>query len=173
MRNICDAAKLTTNSQSTDAQTANLHEIEANTRRIMDDIHMKEERTIKSWTQRKNALDECFQYVIFEKSSKEALTWLNDTEQSYMSKFQSLAATPNQRDEIKRVYKEFAEFAERLRNQQGYVNLLIELSPKLLESSSRYGSNIAAWANKVIIKIIFFGRREQTIVYGQQTKDRI
>lgn len=32
---------------------------------------MKEERTIKSWTNRKNSLDECFQYVIFEKSSKE------------------------------------------------------------------------------------------------------
>jgi glycosyltransferase involved in cell wall biosynthesis len=38
---------------------------------IMDDIHLREERTIKSWTNRKNALDECFQYVIFEKSSKE------------------------------------------------------------------------------------------------------
>ena len=38
---------------------------------IMDDIHIKEERTIKSWTNRKNSLDECFQYVIFEKSSKE------------------------------------------------------------------------------------------------------
>ena len=37
----------------------------------MDDIHLREERTIKSWTNRKNALDECFQYVIFEKSSKE------------------------------------------------------------------------------------------------------
>ena len=37
----------------------------------MDDIHVREERTIKSWTNRKNALDECFQYVIFEKSSKE------------------------------------------------------------------------------------------------------
>ncbi len=35
------------------------------------------------------------------------------------------------------------------KNQQGYVNLLIELSPKLLESSIRYGNNIAIWANKV------------------------
>lgn len=147
MRNICDAAKLTGTTQASQAAaTASLHEIEANTRRIMDEIHMKEERTIKSWTLRKKALDECFQYVIFEKSSKEALTWLNDTEQSYLARFQTLGSN---RDEIKRVYKEFAEFAERLRNQQGYVNLLIELSPKLLESSSRYGPSIASWANKV------------------------
>lgn len=149
MRNICDAAKLSGTSQSSQAAAqANLNEIEANTRRIMDEIHMKEERTIKSWTQRKNALDECFQYVIFEKSSKEALAWLHESEQSYVAKFQTLGSN---RDEIKRVYKEFAEFADRLRNQQGYVNLLIELSPKLLESSSRYGPSIAAWANKVSV----------------------
>lgn len=36
-----------------------------------------------------------------------------------------------------------------LKNQQGYVNLLIELSPKLLESSIRYGNQISAWSNKV------------------------
>ena len=36
-----------------------------------------------------------------------------------------------------------------VKNQQGYVNLLIELSPKLLETSIRYGNNIAVWANKV------------------------
>jgi hypothetical protein len=40
----------------------------------MDEIHVREERTIKSWTTRKNALDECLQYVIFEKSSKEVIT---------------------------------------------------------------------------------------------------
>jgi arsenate reductase-like glutaredoxin family protein len=113
MRNICDAK------MSTQA----LSEIEANTRHIMDEIHTKEERTIKSWTQRKNALDECFQYVIFEKSSKEALAWLHESEQSYMTKFQTLGSN---RDEFKRVYKEFAEFADRLRNQQ--VQLIFFLS---------------------------------------------
>jgi hypothetical protein len=50
---------------------------------------------------------------------------------------------------MKKLYKEFCEFTDRLKNQQGYVNLLIELSPKLLESSIRYGNNIAIWANKV------------------------
>ena len=50
---------------------------------------------------------------------------------------------------MKRLYKEFCEFTDRLKNQQGYVNLLIELSPKLLESSVRYGNQIAYWSNKV------------------------
>ncbi len=112
----------------------------------MDDIHSKEERTIKSWTNRKNALDECFQYVIFEKSSKEALAWLHESELNYLNKFQSLSSN---KEEMKKLYKEFCDFTDRLKNQQGYVNLLIELSPKLLESSIRYGNNIAMWANKV------------------------
>lgn len=148
MRNICDTAKSATPAMQAQ-QAASLHEIEANTRRIMDEIHMKEERTIKSWTKRKNALDECYQYVIFEKSSKEALAWLHQSEQCYVSKFQQTLAS-NNRDEIKRLYKEFAEFADQVRTQQEYVNVLIELSPKLLESSSsRFAANIAAWANKV------------------------
>ncbi|RMZ94451.1 Triple functional domain [Brachionus plicatilis] len=137
MRNICDAKMTNSNI---------LHEIEKNTKQIMDDIHLREERTIKSWTNRKNSLDECFQYVIFEKSSKEALAWLAECEASYLGKFQNLG---HDRDEMKKLYKEFCEFTERLKNQQGYVNLLIELSPKLLESSIRYGNNIAMWANKV------------------------
>lgn len=150
VRNICDANKMNSgNSNSTANNSAVLADIEAQTRRIMDEIHAKEERTIKSWTSRKNALDECFQYVIFEKSSKEALVWLNESEASYLNKFQALSSTSNKADEMDKLYKEFCEFAEKLRNQQGYVNLLIELSPKLLESSVRYGNNIAVWANKV------------------------
>jgi hypothetical protein len=63
-----------------------------------------------------------------------------------LNKFQNLG---NNKDEMKKLYKDFCEFTDRLKNQQGYVNLLIELSPKLLESSVRYGANIAMWANKV------------------------
>ena len=136
LRNICDA-KMNANA---------LADIESNTKKIMDEIHVKEEKTIKSWTNRKNALDECFQYVIFEKSSKEALVWLNESENSYLSKFQTLG---NNKEEMDKLYKEFCEFTDKLRNQQGYVNMLIELSPKLLESSIRYGNSIAMWANKV------------------------
>jgi triple functional domain protein len=144
LRNICDA-KLNTNPLL-------FGEIESSIKKIMDEIHAKEERTIKSWTMRKNSLDECFQYVIFEKSSKEALVWLNESENSYLQKFQnlgSLSENENREIEIDKLYKEFCDFTEKLRNQQGYVNLLIELSPKLLESSIRYGNNIAMWANKV------------------------
>jgi hypothetical protein len=143
LRNICDAKV---------SNAAALADIEAATRKIMDEIHAKEERTIKSWTSRKNALDECFQYVIFEKSSKEALVWLNESETSYLNKFQTLGSGnggATAKEDMDRLYKEFCEFTDKLRNQQGYVNLLIELSPKLLESSIRYGANIALWANKV------------------------
>lgn len=102
IRNICDAKKPTTF----------INEIEMNTKKIMDDIHLREERTIKSWNKRKNALDECFQYVIFEKSSKEALAWLHDNELNYSNKFQNVS---NNKDEMKRFYKEFCEFTERLK----------------------------------------------------------
>ena len=94
---------------------------------------MREERTIKSWTNRKNALDECFQYVIFEKSSKEvnfthiygtkyqkikkiiplkALSWLHESELNYLNKFQNLGTN---KDEMKKLYKEFCEFTDRLK----------------------------------------------------------
>jgi hypothetical protein len=51
------------------------------------------------------------------------------------------------------------------------VNLLIELSPKLLETSIRYGNNIAIWANKVETRYKEFfnvmSKVQQT--YGLQT----
>lgn len=162
LRNICDAKM----------NTAVLADIESNTKKIMDDIHNREERTIKSWTNRKNALDECFQYVIFEKSSKEALAWLNESEASYLSKFQNLS---NNKDEMKKLYKEFCEFTDRLKNQQGYINLLIELSPKLLESSVRYGNNIAIWSNKVETRYKEFFNLMSKVqqAYGLQVNNQI
>ena len=102
IRNICDAKK----------QTTFINEIELNTKKIMDDIHLKEERTIKSWNKRKNALDECYQYVIFEKSSKEALAWLHENEINYLNKFQNVS---NNKDEMKKLYKEFCELTDRLK----------------------------------------------------------
>ena len=102
IRNICDAKKSTTF----------INEIELNTKKIMDDIHLREERTIKSWNKRKNALDECYQYVIFEKSSKEALAWLHDNEINYLNKFQNVN---NNKDEMKKLYKEFTDLTDRLK----------------------------------------------------------
>jgi hypothetical protein len=102
IRTICDAKKTTTF----------INEIELNTKKIMDDIHLKEERTIKSWSKRKNALDECYQYVIFEKSSKEALSWLHDNEINYLNKFKNLT---NDKDEMKKLYKEFCDLTDRLK----------------------------------------------------------
>jgi hypothetical protein len=102
IRNICDAKK----------QTAFINEIELNTKKIMDDIHLKEERTIKSWNKRKNSLDECYQYVIFEKSSKEALAWLHENEINYLNKFQNVS---NNKEEMKKLYKEFCELTDRLK----------------------------------------------------------
>ena len=78
----------------------------------MDDVHLKEERTIKSWNKRKNSLDECYQYVIFEKSSKEALAWLHENEINYLNKFQNVS---NNKDEMKKLYREFCELTDRLK----------------------------------------------------------
>jgi hypothetical protein len=102
IRNICDAKKT----------SLNINSIESNIKKIMDDIHLREERTLKSWNSRKTALDECFQYIIFEKSSKEALAWLHENEMHYLNKFQHLN---DNKDEMKKLYIEFCEFTDRLK----------------------------------------------------------
>lgn len=116
LRNICDAKKYSN-------CVLNQHDVELNTKYMIDDINSREERTIKSWNNRKNALDECFQYIIFEKSSKEALAWLQENENNYLSKFQAISQS---KDEMKRFFKEFCDFTERLK-----VSLFIEKRVKL------------------------------------------
>jgi hypothetical protein len=49
-----------------------------------------------------------FFFVLFAK----ALAWLHESEQSYLNKFQNLG---NNKDEMKKLYKEFCEFTDRLK----------------------------------------------------------
>ena len=43
---------------------------------ILDDLLRQEDRVLESWTQKKKRLDQCLQYVLFERSARQVRTKL-------------------------------------------------------------------------------------------------
>jgi len=52
---------------------------------ILEKLLSQENKVLEHWTQRKKRLDQCQQYVLFERSAKQAIEWIHDTGEIYLS----------------------------------------------------------------------------------------
>jgi hypothetical protein len=52
---------------------------------ILEKLLCQENKVLEHWTQRKKRLDQCQQYVLFERSAKQAIEWIHDTGEIYLS----------------------------------------------------------------------------------------
>jgi hypothetical protein len=52
---------------------------------ILEKLLSQENKVLEHWTQRKKRLDHCQQYVLFERSAKQAIEWIHDTGEIYLS----------------------------------------------------------------------------------------
>jgi hypothetical protein len=52
---------------------------------ILEKVLCQENKVLEHWTQRKKRLDQCQQYVLFERSAKQAIEWIHDTGEIYLS----------------------------------------------------------------------------------------
>lgn len=52
---------------------------------ILEELLSKENKVLEHWTQRKKRLDQCHQYVLFERSAKQALEWISETGELYLT----------------------------------------------------------------------------------------
>ncbi|CDQ72093.1 unnamed protein product [Oncorhynchus mykiss] len=80
---------------------------ETQVKNILNELLQRENRVLHFWTMRKRRLDQCQQYVVFERSAKQALEWIHDTGEFYLSTHTSTGSSIHHTQELLKEHEDF------------------------------------------------------------------
>nr|XP_033331706.1 triple functional domain protein isoform X2 [Megalopta genalis] len=106
---------------------------------ILEELLSKENRVLEYWTQRKKRLDQCHQYVLFERSAKQALEWIRETGELYLATHTNVGKNRIENEQLLREHNEFKGAAKETRER---VKLLIQLADNLVEKGHAHAAAI-------------------------------
>ncbi|XP_030560757.1 triple functional domain protein isoform X1 [Drosophila novamexicana] len=120
---------------------------EAHVKSKLDKLLTQENQVLDFWTLRKKSLDQCQQFVLFERSAKQAIEWIHNTGEGYLSSRTNLVGIT--REETEGLLKEHNEFRSTAKETRERVKLLIQLADSLVEKGHAHASSIKQWVASV------------------------
>ncbi|XP_012230227.2 kalirin isoform X2 [Linepithema humile] len=106
---------------------------------ILEELVGKENKVLEYWTQRKKRLDQCHQYVLFERSAKQALEWIRETGELYLATHINVGKNRIENEQLLQEHNEFKGAAKETRER---VKLLIQLADNLVERGHAHAAAI-------------------------------
>ncbi|CAL8069824.1 unnamed protein product [Orchesella dallaii] len=119
---------------------------EAKVKAILDKLLAQENKVMQFWTTKKKHLDQCLQYIMFECSAKQALDWIHDTGDFYLSTHTEVGRI---REETEALLLEHNEFKATAKETRERVKLLIQLADSLVEKGHVHATDIKQWVAAV------------------------
>ncbi|MCJ8730057.1 hypothetical protein PDJAM_G00113080 [Pangasius djambal] len=129
---------------------------ETQVKAILSELLQRENRVLHFWTQKKKRLDQCQQYVLFERHVKQALDWLQDTGEQYLSTHTSPGETT---EKTQGLLKDYEEFRVSAKQTQEKVKLLIQLAGSLVEKGHVHVAELKRWVSTVDRRYRDFSQR--------------
>uniref|UniRef100_A0A8C8SWB0 Trio Rho guanine nucleotide exchange factor n=1 Tax=Pelusios castaneus TaxID=367368 RepID=A0A8C8SWB0_9SAUR len=112
---------------------------EQQVKNILNELFQRENRVLHYWTMRKRRLDQCQQYVVFERSAKQALEWIHDNGEFYLSTHTSTGSSIHHTQELLKEHEEFQFTAKQTKER---VKLLIQLADGFCEKGHAHAAEI-------------------------------
>ncbi|XP_055749747.1 triple functional domain protein isoform X3 [Salvelinus fontinalis] len=119
---------------------------EQQVKNILNELLQRENRVLHFWTMRRRRLDQCQQYVVFERSAKQALEWIHDTGEFYLSTHTSTGSSIHHTQEL---LKEHEDFHITARQTKERVKLLIQLADGFCDKGHSHAVDIKKWVTVV------------------------
>ncbi|XP_058878264.1 triple functional domain protein isoform X9 [Acipenser ruthenus] len=119
---------------------------EQQVKNILNELLQRENRVLHFWTMRKRRLDQCQQYVVFERSAKQALEWIHDTGEFYLSTHTSTGSSIHHTQELLKEHEEFQITAKQTKER---VKLLIQLADGFCDKGHSHAVEIKKWVTAV------------------------
>ncbi|XP_061616250.1 triple functional domain protein-like isoform X1 [Phyllopteryx taeniolatus] len=110
---------------------------------ILNDLLERESRLLYLWTLKKERLDQCQQYVVFERCAKQALERIHDTAEVYLSVHFSAGSSIQYRQEMLKEQEYFHTIAKHI---EECVKLLIQLADGYCNTGHSHAAEIKKWA---------------------------
>ncbi|XP_047667452.1 triple functional domain protein-like isoform X2 [Tachysurus fulvidraco] len=134
------------NSVNMPGMLAQIKAPEQQVKNILNELLQRENRVLHFWTMRKRRLDHCQQYVVFERSAKQALEWIHDTGEFYLSTHTSTGSSIHHTQELLKEHEEFQITAKQTKER---VKLLIQLADGFCEKGHSHAGEIKKWVVSV------------------------
>ncbi|AWO95656.1 hypothetical protein SMAX5B_015273 [Scophthalmus maximus] len=96
---------------------------------ILSELLQRENRVLHFWTLKKRRLDQCQQYLMFQSHTQQALDWLQQSGDHYLTTHTSPGANMAETQELLNQHREFCVSAK---HTQEKVHLLIQLAESML-----------------------------------------
>ncbi|XP_031337213.1 kalirin-like [Photinus pyralis] len=142
---------------------------ESRVKGILEKLLTQENKVLEHWTQRKKRLDQCQQFVLFERSARQAIEWIHDTGDCYLTTHATnLGTNIEETESLLREHNEFKGTAKETRER---VKLLIQLADSLVEKGHAHASAIKQWVAAVDNRYKDFSSRMD--LYRQQLEDML
>ncbi|CAL8297080.1 unnamed protein product [Lota lota] len=119
---------------------------EQQVKNILNELLQRENRVLHFWTMRKRRLDQCQQYVLFERSAKQALEWIHDTGEFYLSTHTSTGSSIHHTQELLKEHEDFHITAKQTKER---VKLLIQLADGFCDKGHSHAVEIKKWVTAV------------------------
>ncbi|XP_069472762.1 kalirin isoform X2 [Ambystoma mexicanum] len=113
---------------------------------ILSELLQRENRVLHFWTLKKRRLDQCQQYVVFERSAKQALDWIQEAGEYYLSTHTSAGESI---EETQGLLKEYADFRVPAKQTKEKVKLLIQLADSFVEKGHVHATELKKWVTTV------------------------
>uniref|UniRef100_S4RVV0 Trio Rho guanine nucleotide exchange factor a n=1 Tax=Petromyzon marinus TaxID=7757 RepID=S4RVV0_PETMA len=113
---------------------------------ILGELLQRENRVLHHWTVRKRRLEQCQQYVLFERSAKQVLSWIHDTGEFYLSTHSCTGQTP---DESRALLQEHDSFSSSAKRVCVRVKLLLGLAESFLAKGHAHAVDFRQWVTAV------------------------
>ncbi|XP_043921535.1 triple functional domain protein [Protopterus annectens] len=134
------------NSVSMPGMVTHIKAPEQQVKNILNELFQRENRVLHFWTMRKRRLDQCQQYVVFERSAKQALEWIHDAGEFYLSTHTSTGSSIHHTQELLKEHEEFQITAKQTKER---VKLLIQLADGFCEKGHSHAGEIKKWVTAV------------------------
>ncbi|XP_041662586.1 kalirin isoform X2 [Cheilinus undulatus] len=113
---------------------------------ILNELLQRENRVLHFWTLKKRRLDQCQQYLVFERSAKQALDWIQETGEVYLATHTSPGDSSEETQELLNDYHHFRLSAKQTKEK---VKLLIQLADNLVEKGHAHVLELKRWVSTV------------------------
>uniref|UniRef100_A0AAR5PYU8 Non-specific serine/threonine protein kinase n=1 Tax=Dendroctonus ponderosae TaxID=77166 RepID=A0AAR5PYU8_DENPD len=142
---------------------------ESRVKGILEKLLSQENKVLEHWTQRKKRLDQCQQFVLFERSAKQAIEWIHDTGECYLTTHATNLG--NNIEETESLLREHNEFKGTAKETRERVKLLIQLADSLVEKGHAHATAIKQWVAAVDNRYKDFSSRMEQ--YRQQLEETL
>uniref|UniRef100_A0A8C4E889 non-specific serine/threonine protein kinase n=1 Tax=Dicentrarchus labrax TaxID=13489 RepID=A0A8C4E889_DICLA len=134
------------NNVSMPGATSHARGPEQQVKAILNELLQRENRVLHFWTLKKRRLDQCQQYLVFERSAKQALDWIQETGEVYLATHTSPGDSSEETQQLLNDYHHFRLSAKQTKEK---VKLLIQLADNLVEKGHAHVSELKRWVSTV------------------------